>query len=68
MAGESLQLIGYIFAKLTQGSTAIGAAVVRRKMRNHLARKILWKRFPTRSLPITSVPIDYWGRNRRFSS
>src|SRR5258708_12155256 len=40
---DALQLLGYVFTKLTQRSTAIGAAVVRRKMGDDFARKILRK-------------------------
>jgi hypothetical protein len=41
---DALQLLGYVLAKQTQRSTAIGAAGVRRKMGDNFPRKILRKR------------------------
>ena len=40
---NALQLLGYVFAELTQRTAAIGTAVVRRKMGDDFTRKILWQ-------------------------
>src|ERR1700683_2819072 len=49
--GNTFQLFGDIFAKLAQRTTAIGAAVVRRKMSHHFTRKILGKWLACRVRP-----------------
>jgi hypothetical protein len=41
---DALQLLGYVFAKLTQRSTTIGAAAVWRKMGDDFTRKVFRKR------------------------
>ena len=46
---NALQLFGNIFTELPQGTAAIGAAVVRGKMRDHFTRKILRQRLACRA-------------------
>jgi len=42
--GDPLQILGDLFAKLAQLTTAIGAAVLNRSMRDHFAWKVFGKR------------------------
>ena len=46
---HAFQLFGDIFTELAQRTTAIGAAVVSRKMGDHFTRQIFWQRLARRA-------------------